>query len=888
MPLAPGTKVGPYAIVALLGAGGMGEVYRARDGRLKRDVALKLIPAAFADDPQRLGRLEREAQVLASFSHPNVASIYGFEESGATRALVMELVEGPTLAERIAGAAMPLAEALPIARQIAEALEFAHERGIIHRDLKPANVKLAPGDCVKVLDFGLAKALSDDSAPANIADSPTLSAAATRAGLILGTPAYMSPEQARAKPTDRRTDIWSFGCVLFEMLTGRMAFAGETITDTLAAVLTQNPRFDLLPPSTPPRIRQLIERCLQKDAKQRLQAIGDARIEIDDALTPSNTPAESHIPAATTPQSSAPESSMPRPFARFVTVAVAFVVLAAAALWWFHARQPKALAWTGGMISGPNIAFGGRISPDGHTLAFQAMIDNLTQVAVTSPDTGDWTMLSHDRQHGFVDEISWAPDGSKIYFDRTIGTPVGIYSIPALGGDERLVLANAGSPEALPDGSLLVIHPDSKGYWRIHHYWPDSQRLEPLPGWVAIGTTIPLRVFPDGKEAVFNGTETATDVAVHLYVMDIATGKTHLLAPGLPSEPSSESYPIAVTADGREVLVDAPAGDLHRLVAVPRDGRGPIRTLLTLTRPPWYIDAAKDGTVYLDQVDRPHEILRFSLRGGAPQIVASSDSYAPAGHYMEPVEITDGRFLLDTAFSGRGRLLVGKPDSEFVPLLDTAEETSSPAVSLVNGEAAFVLGSGNDQTIAIASTVDGRLIRRLNGTKGRRITGLGASPDSATLYFGADGFIWAISASDGTPQKIAPGESVTVSPDGRTLVVTQNQESNPTFVSVALSGSASGASTPKQIHIDSSYSIAPVSIGSRALSRDGKLLINVSVPDSWFYRVIVLDLATGHITRIPVTYAGDVMSGNWTSDGQVLSVGLPLRSHIWRFRSSSQ
>ena len=882
MTLVSGTKVGPYAIVALLGAGGMGEVYRASDTRLKRDVALKVIPAAFADDAQCMARFEREAQVLASFTHPNVASIYGLEETGATRALVMELVEGPTLAERIAGRAMPFAEALRIARQIAEALEFAHERGIIHRDLKPANVKIAAGDCVKVLDFGLAKALSDDPAPTSIADSPTLSAAATRAGLILGTPAYMSPEQARSKNTDRRTDIWSFGCVLFEMLTGKMPFAGETITDTLAAVLTQSPCFDLLPASTPARVRQLVERCLQKDIKQRLQAMGDARIEIDDALAASNTPTEPHITVAK------PAEPVLQRGVRVGTVAICCVALAAAALWWLYGHQPKAVVWTGGMISGPSIALGGRISPDGHTLAFQAMIDNLTQVAVTSPDTGDWTLLTRDRQHGFVNEISWSPDGSKLYFDRTVGTPTGIYSVPALGGDERLVLADAGSPEALPDGSLLVIHRDDSGHWRIHHYWPESQRLEPLPGWVSIGTTIPLRVFPDGKDAVFNGTETETDTSIHLYVMDIVTGKSHLLAPGLPSEPLGESYPIAVAADGRSVLIDVPAGDLHRLVAVPRDGRGPLRTLFTLTRPPWYIDAGKDGTIYIDQVDRPHQVLRLPVRGGTPQVLASSDSYVPAGHYMEPVEITDGRFLIDTAFSGSGRLLVGKPDGEFIPLLDTVEETSSPAVSLSNGEVAFVLGSGKDQMIAIASSADGRLVRRLAGTKGRRISGLGASPDSGTLYFGADGFIWAISAADGVCKKVAAGDNVTVSPDGKTLVVTQNQTSNPSFVDVSLAGLGLGASSTRPIHINGGYSVAPVSIGSRALSRDGKLLINVSPPDSWFYRIAVLDLATSRVMPVPVTYAGDTMTGNWTPDGQVLSVGLPLSSHIWRFRGSSR
>jgi Tol biopolymer transport system component len=858
----------------------MGEVYRAFDSRLRRDVALKVLPQPFASDPQRMDRFQREAQLLASLNHSGIASIYGLEESSAIRALVMELVEGPTLADRITLNPLPLQEALPIARQIAEALEFAHERGIVHRDLKPANVKLA--DSVKVLDFGLAKALSDDPPSSNISDSPTLSAAATRAGLILGTPAYMSPEQARAKPTDRRTDIWSFGCVLFEMLTGRMAFAGETVTDTLATVLTKNPQLEQLPQSTPPGIRRLIARCLQKNAKERLQAIGDARIEIEDALAGKDARGDSSSPGSKaqqglwrTPRSSAMMAA--------IGASLFLVIAAAVTVWWAQARRAKAQTWAGDMISGPNIALGARISPDGNTLAFQSMIDNLTQVAVASPETGSWTLLTHDRQHGFVNEISWAPDGSKLYFDRTVGTPVGIYSVPALGGEERLVLADAGSPEALPDGSLLVLHRDSSGRWRIHHYWPDSQRLEPLPGWVSIGTTIPLRVFPDGKEAVFNGMEAENDASVHLYVMDLSTGKTRRLAPGLPSERSSESYPIAPTADGHAVLVDVPAGDLHRLVAVPRDGKGAIQTLITLTRPPWYIDSAKDGTVYLDQVDRPHEILRFRASGGIPEVLGSSDTYDPAGRYMEPVQTTEGRFLLDTGFAGHGRLLIGKPAGDFVPLLDTREDTSSPAVSLGNSEVAFVLGTGDDQMIAIASTVEGQLIRRLTGTKGRRITGLGASRDGRTLYFGADGFIWAIPADDGSPKKIAPGDTVTVSPDGRTLVLTRNQESNPTFVSVDSDGS-----NAKMIHIENSQSIAPVSVGARSLNRDGKMLINVSPRDSWFYRLVVLDLATGHVTPMKVTYSGDTISGNWTADGQVLSVGLPLRSHIWRFRRSAK
>ena len=276
--------MGCYEVLSLLGAGGMGEVYRARDTRLKRDVALKILPSDFINDPQRMMRFEREAQLLAALNHPSIASIYGLEESSGTRALVMELVEGPTLAERIRQGPLPLEEALLLARQIAVALEYAHERGIIHRDLKPANIKLARDGGVKVLDFGLAKALFDESSAADVSSSPTFSDAATRAGIILGTAAYMSPEQARGKAVDRRVDVWSFGCVLFEMLTGKPAFVGETVSDTLAAVLTKEPESERLPPETPPAVRRLLERCLQKDLKKRLQAIGDARIEIEDSV----------------------------------------------------------------------------------------------------------------------------------------------------------------------------------------------------------------------------------------------------------------------------------------------------------------------------------------------------------------------------------------------------------------------------------------------------------------------------------------------------------------------------------------------------------------------------------------------------------------------------
>ena len=301
MALHPGTRLGPYEITAEIGAGGMGVVYRARDTRLQRNVAIKVLPDTLAADPDRLARFQREAQVLASLNHPNIAAIYGLEEqpdvvsgfSRTVRALVLELVEGETLADRIARGPIPVDDALAIAKQIAEALETAHEQGIIHRDLKPANIKVRPDGTVKVLDFGLAKALSqpalDDARPREGADltaEPTITSPVmiTGVGVLLGTAAYMSPEQARGKPVDKRTDIWAFGCVLYEMLTGRRAFEDEDVSLTLSKVLQREPDFDGLPADTPARVRQVVHLCLRKPLKARVPDIGAVRLALEGAF----------------------------------------------------------------------------------------------------------------------------------------------------------------------------------------------------------------------------------------------------------------------------------------------------------------------------------------------------------------------------------------------------------------------------------------------------------------------------------------------------------------------------------------------------------------------------------------------------------------------------
>ena len=322
----PGSKLSRYEVVSALGKGGMGEVWRARDSKLGREVAIKTLPEEFAKDEERLARFEREAKLLASLNHPNIATIHGLEEDNGTRFLVLELVEGDTLADRLKRGAIPVEESLKLALQIAEAFEAAHEKGVIHRDLKPANIKVTPEGKVKVLDFGLAKAFAGDGPDVNLSQSPTLSMQATQQGVILGTAAYMSPEQARGQEVDKRADIWAFGVVLFEMLTGRGTFDGGTVSDVLAGVLAKEPQWNTLPLNLHPRIRLLLERCVEKDSKDRYGDISDARVDVQKVLADAGGVIVEPVADL--------DQAPPRPMLRWiVATAVLSVFVASLAVW---------------------------------------------------------------------------------------------------------------------------------------------------------------------------------------------------------------------------------------------------------------------------------------------------------------------------------------------------------------------------------------------------------------------------------------------------------------------------------------------------------------------------------------------------------------------------
>ena len=378
MAIEVGARLAHYDVTALIGEGGMGQVYQATDTKLNRQVALKVLPEAFAADPDRRARFQREAEVLGSLNHPGITQIHGIEEQADTTALVLELVEGPTLADRIAQGPIPVDEALPIAKQIAEALEAAHEAGVIHRDLKPANIKVREDGTVKVLDFGLAKAV-DPAPDGDPNQSPTLTAAATQMGVILGTAAYMSPEQAKGLPVDKRADIWALGCVVYEVLTGRRAFAGDTLAETSAAVITAEPAWGALPDTVPEPLTRLIRRCLRKDAGARLHAVADVRIELGDLLADSQ--ASGHAETSSAVQGSATASPWNPARGRWgIAVGGLAVALMVAALGVYQvierdvarpsADQPFTLTNQQLITDGPGSYSQPTLSPDGSTIAF--------------------------------------------------------------------------------------------------------------------------------------------------------------------------------------------------------------------------------------------------------------------------------------------------------------------------------------------------------------------------------------------------------------------------------------------------------------------------------------------------------------------------------------
>jgi|TARA_B100002003_G_C14151629_1_gene553930 serine/threonine-protein kinase len=545
MALSAGTTLGPYQITAKIGEGGMGEVYRARDTKLDRDVALKVLPEAFTSDPDRLIRFEREAKVLASLNHPNIAAIYGLEDSGDDRALVLELVEGPTLADRLAQGAIPIEDALATARQIAEGLEAAHERGIIHRDLKPANVKVRDDGTVKVLDFGLAKAL-DTTPQGDSSESATVTAAATQMGIILGTPAYMSPEQARGKPVDKRADIWAFGAVLYEMLSGTRAFVGDDVSDTMAAVLRAEANWDARPAALPGRFVQLVQRCLEKDPLQRMRDIGDVRLEMSRA--------------AESDQSLVADATEAAPRPRFLVSALVGVALIAVGIgvlldraWLRGTVPPPALTrLTLDVHPGQHLSGGLRLeefdgsqqrpsrpsfvlSPDGRVLVYVASDGDTTRLFRRAMDQAEASPIPETKG---ASAPFFAPDGQSVTFfvgATREGHPLsGLKRMEVVSGEVRTIATSA--PEinvvgaswtendtiVLSSGDAIHEVPSSGGQLNR------LTTVDPVPG----GQFRQPALLPGGRALLFNVATARAPSEWNIIVESLDTGDRRVVVEG--------------------------------------------------------------------------------------------------------------------------------------------------------------------------------------------------------------------------------------------------------------------------------------------------------------------------------------------------------------------
>jgi serine/threonine protein kinase len=657
MALPPGTRLGFYEVAGLLGAGGMGEVYRARDTKLNREVALKVLPDALDPGRDRIARFEREAQLLASLNHPNIAAIYGIAEghaeSGLTRhALVLEIVEGPTLADRLARGPVPLAEARDIAAQVANALEAAHERGIIHRDLKPANIKVRPDGTVKVLDFGLAKALEPDAGSIEASRTPTItSPAMTAAGLLLGTAAYMSPEQARGQTADARSDVWAFGCVLFEMLSGTRAFPGETVTDTLASVLRAEPEWGQLPPDTPEAIRRLLRRSLQKDRGRRLADIRDARLELaesDEGPAPLRAPAQ--------------RTDVRERLLWSVAVAALAAALVASLVWrdapasngrarHLHFDVPPT-------TSPASIA----IAPDGRHIVYVALAGGVPQLWLYTIDSGERRAL---RGTAGASYPFWSPDSQRIgFFTNELLYVMGTDNTPP----RPLAFAPVGAGGAWsPAGTILFAPtPDS---FVVGVDAETGASFQP-PGWDAPrkgGQRFP-QFLPDDRHYIYFEAETGT-----VWLGDTGSDERR---PLLQADGPAMVAPPDELLFVREGLLFsqqfdsslAPAGEPVRIGSnVAIDGRGAVA-----------LSASHTGSVLYrtGPGGQPRDLVVFNRSGAPGEVIVKADPGFPLNLDLSP---DDSRVIFNSSESGGNTGIVEMPIDRRVPQL----LTRSPAPEIL-------------------------------------------------------------------------------------------------------------------------------------------------------------------------------------------------------------
>ncbi len=659
MSLASGARLGPYLVLSPLGSGGMGEVYRARDTKLERDVAVKVLPAAFVADPERLARFEREAKLLAQLNHPNIAQIYGMESSGESHALVMELVDGPTLADRLERGTVPLDEALSLAKQIAEALEEAHEKGIVHRDLKPQNVKASLEGRVKVLDFGLAKAMDPAAGSGSVAasadllhsptlmNSPTLTAAhGTQLGVILGTAAYMAPEQARGAAVDKRADIWAFGVVLYEMLIGKRLFEGETVSDTLAAVLRQEIEWSTLPQETPPAIRQLLRRCLERNPRNRLHDIADARIVLDEVAS-----GDSEEPASGRVVPSAQRVSLAQralPWVLGTVLGLALGLLAGPRFSPTQTSKPSRLISirtlvAAGLSSDPSV------SPDGRTLAFGSLREGVERIWIKDLKSGSESPLV--TRPSFVPIFS--PDGTSVLYMANNGDQApDLYRTTLATRESRLVARQAAFGSWFPDGKSVVLLRDfdpgaTNGGGELVAVELESGRERVLYRDPARRLNSPL-VSPNGSRVAVVLPALQSGTTDELGLVDLASGRleARTLDVGGASVAKLRGLcwlgpkKLALLALDRD-LRESPSG---RILTLDLES-GSVQSLLPVANVGWGLDRAGADSLIVGVGSTDQSLLEAKRDG--------------AGRWGAPVPVTEGPFQdRQPAYSPDGKWLL--------------------------------------------------------------------------------------------------------------------------------------------------------------------------------------------------------------------------------------
>ncbi len=838
-----------YRIERELGAGGMATVYLAEDLKHDRKVAIKVLRPELA---AVIGaeRFLAEIKTTANLQHPHILSLFDSGTVDGTVFYVMPFVDGESLRDRLAREKqLPIADAVRIARETADALQYAHQHGVIHRNIKPENILLQGGHAL-VADFGIA-----------LAAAKTGGTRMTETGMSLGTPQYMSPEQAMGeRDLDARTDVYALGVVTYEMLVGEPPFTGPTAQAIVAKVMTADPvEAATLRKSVPANVSRAISVALQKLSADRFGSAAEFAAALSDERG-----------AGATTLSASPRQAR-RPLAMVVIGAAACAVALLGGRRWGESSSTTP-SYQGERLGGSLIAMAARVSPDGQSVAFSAMVDGKTQVGLLKPGSGDWTILTHDST-GIIGEFAWAPDGTRIYFSHFNEVPRGVYSITPLGGDERLVLESAATPEPLPDGSLLVSRLSTRRLLQMYRFWPESGRLDTLDATSPLSTGVAFfHVLPTGGTAVFFGFTRADSAKRHLYELDLATGKSRRLAPDVDLSALTLAVEgFGLTRDGASVLVDLPVQDFHRIFAIPRHGSAAPQLLFTYTGTfTNNIDGGPDGSIYLDAGQRPIAMAVYTPATRAVTMTKMPDTY------LNVLPLDHDRMLAVDRVLGRRRTLLITPGKDPVPLVASAEEITAPLARLGTDRVVLTTIASGRVAMAVASTVTGRLLTRFPDINPENVAG---SSDGNTIYFLRAGRIWSVPAVGGTARAIRDGDGVAVDPHGKYLVVQLNESSAVRLIKMPLDG---GNETP--IAINSALPLSSLPIAAGAIGPDGRIAVRLAPPAAWFWPAGILDPATGRIEPIPTEKELDVADPQWDANGRIVSLTEALSATLWRYR----